>query len=359
MRVLQLIDSLEIGGAETLAVNYANALSEEIAFSSLVATRKEGALKQNLNDKVVFDCLHKKSTTDVKALLRLRKFALNHKIEIVHAHGTSYFTATILKLLVPKIKIIWHEHYGARANQEKSANLILWCCSLFFKQIFVVNFQLKDWMRKNLLCRKVDYIPNFAVFPKPKKSETALYGEDGKRIVCLANLKKPKNHLFLLQAFQAVRKKMNNSGWTLHLIGNDFNDAYSDELKAFIQHNNLQNEVFIYGKKTDIEHILEEASVGILASTDEGFPVSLLEYQLAGIPVLSTNAGYCSSIIKDEITGLLFNPTQQPQLENCLERITNETELRKKISQSIKQQPSGRFSAEKVIALLISKYNEL
>jgi hypothetical protein len=35
MRVLQIIDSLEAGGAERMAVNYANALANEIDFSAL------------------------------------------------------------------------------------------------------------------------------------------------------------------------------------------------------------------------------------------------------------------------------------------------------------------------------------
>ena len=39
MRIIQLIDSLEAGGAERMAVSYANALSEDIEFSALVATR--------------------------------------------------------------------------------------------------------------------------------------------------------------------------------------------------------------------------------------------------------------------------------------------------------------------------------
>lgn len=42
MRILQIIDSLAIGGAEKMAVNFANALVEEVEFSGLVATRKEG-----------------------------------------------------------------------------------------------------------------------------------------------------------------------------------------------------------------------------------------------------------------------------------------------------------------------------
>ena len=52
MRIIQLIDSLEAGGAERMAVSYANALGKKIEFSGLVVTRKEGPLV-NLLDKEV------------------------------------------------------------------------------------------------------------------------------------------------------------------------------------------------------------------------------------------------------------------------------------------------------------------
>ena len=50
MRILQIIDSLEAGGAERMAVNYANALAITIEFSGLVATRKEGPLLNQVNN---------------------------------------------------------------------------------------------------------------------------------------------------------------------------------------------------------------------------------------------------------------------------------------------------------------------
>ena len=48
MRIVQLIDSLETGGAEKMAVSYANALSAEIPYSGLIATRKEGVLQKEI-----------------------------------------------------------------------------------------------------------------------------------------------------------------------------------------------------------------------------------------------------------------------------------------------------------------------
>ena len=49
MRILQIIDSLEVGGAERMAVNYANSLAGRVAFSGLAATRAEGPLRDELN----------------------------------------------------------------------------------------------------------------------------------------------------------------------------------------------------------------------------------------------------------------------------------------------------------------------
>ena len=59
MRILQIIDSLEAGGAERMAVNYANALAKTVSFSGLVVTRKEGALQSELDLNVNYLFLNK------------------------------------------------------------------------------------------------------------------------------------------------------------------------------------------------------------------------------------------------------------------------------------------------------------
>ena len=101
MRILQLIDSLEAGGAERMAVNYANSLSSRIEFSALAVTRKEGALKIQLDDNVSYLFLQKKHTIDLKATFKLKKFIKDNQVEIIHAHGTSFFMAVLLKMIYP------------------------------------------------------------------------------------------------------------------------------------------------------------------------------------------------------------------------------------------------------------------
>ena len=112
MRIVQIIDSLEAGGAERMSVIYANGLSKKIAFSGLIATRKEGLLLGQIDKSVNYLFLNKKRKIDFQAVFRLRAYIKKNKINFIHAHSSSFFIAVLVKLTFPKVKIIWHDHYG-------------------------------------------------------------------------------------------------------------------------------------------------------------------------------------------------------------------------------------------------------
>ncbi|MBF4517568.1 glycosyltransferase family 4 protein [Flavobacterium sp. ANB] len=354
MRIAQLIDSLDAGGAERMAVNYANALAGKITFSGLVATRKEGSLKDQIHPDVSYLFLQKKRSLDFSAILRLRKYIVSNKIEILHAHSSSFFIAVLVKLTLPKVKIVWHDHYGTRAKETKKENRVLIFLSMFFSSIFVVNLQLKEWSKKNMKCSNVIFIPNFTASENVFKPETTLKGINGKRIVFLANLKNPKNHILILEAFLAL--KLNELDWSLHLIGKDYFDAYSDVLKDFIKLHSLENDIHLYGSKNDVKHILSQATIGVLSSTQEGFPVTLLEYGLANLAVVSTNVGYCSVVIKNEVNGLLFDPSSSTETKKQLSKMIQNDSFRKEMSNNLKQLVVENYSEEVVINKLISAY---
>jgi glycosyltransferase involved in cell wall biosynthesis len=357
MRVVQIIDSLDAGGAERMAVNYANVLSSTIDFSALIATRKEGVLQQQLNKNVPYLFLRKKRAFDLKALFLLRNFVKINKIEIVHAHGTSFFTGFLLKLIYPKIKLIWHEHLGARVEENSFRNLVLIVCSFLFDAVFVVNQDLKIWMESHLWTKKVTYIPNFTNLNTNELSTNKLNGNAEKRIICVSNLKNPKNHILLLNAFLGLN--LSDLGWSLHLIGKDFKDNYSDEIKKFIVQNNLENSVSIYDSKKDIFNLLNQATIGVLCSTSEGFPITLLEYGLAKLPVISTNVGECSTLINDSESGLLFDPKNLNQLQEQIFKLISNKNLRDKLGLNLYQTVTTEYSKEKIIDLIVSKYNKV
>lgn len=351
MRIVQIIDSLEVGGAERMAINYANILADRIEFSGLVATRKEGKLLSHIDKKVSYLFLGKEKKIDFKAIFKLRKYLVSNKVDIIHAHSSSFFTAILVKFTLPSIKIVWHDHYGSRVKESRKQNKILIFSSLFFNSIFVVNFQLESWSKKNMICKKVIFVPNFVLEKIKIQKITRLKGAEGKRIVFLANLKKPKNHILILKAFRDL--ELYKSDWSLHLIGKDYTDIYSQELKDFIKFNSLENHIHLYGEKSDTQSILSQASVGVLASTEEGFPVTLLEYALAELAVVSTDVGYCSQFIQNEFSGLLFSPLNDLEVKTQLGRITGSEALRldlaKKISEKVKKDYSEKTIAEKLI----------
>ena len=320
MRILQLIDSLDAGGAERMAVNYANALSSRIPFSALIATRKEGVLKILISDKVTFEYLSKRSGYDLSALFKLRTFCSKNRITHIHAHSSSFFWAVLIKLTIPRIKIIWHDHMGSRENASQKFNKTLIRFSRFFSVVITVNESLNAWAEQNLKVKETKYLPNFTTFSTEKQT-TFLKGQDSQRIIILANLKKPKNHLFFLKAFHQL--KLDEKNWSLHIVGKDFNDEYSNDLKKYINANKVTN-VYFYGQVLDVQFALKQADIGVLASTSEGFPMTILEYAVAELILFSTRVGQCSEIIKER--KFLFNPLDLNDCMSKLYLLTNEFE---------------------------------
>lgn len=355
IRVIQLIDSLEPGGAERMAVTIANGLAEQVAFSGLVVTRLEGGLKTTINEKVGYAFLNKKKAIDIKALTRLRDYIKENKVNTIHAHGSSYFFAALLKMTMPSVQIFWHDHFGNRVN-AKNNYFLLRILSVFFSGVFTVNDALKKWALKKLRVKYVVFLSNFTSASADEIPVTILKGTPNKRIVFLANLHHPKNHILALSSFLA--SKIDREGWTLHLIGKDKQDDYSQELKNFIHQNNLQEAVFIYGSCNDVKSILGQATVGILVSSYEGFPVTLLEYGMAGLTVISTDVGYCSMIIQNEVTGYLIASDNEVQLEEVFIKIANESHKNTTLAKNLNTFVEMNYAPEKVIQKIIVAYQK-
>ena len=353
-RVLQLIDSLEAGGAERLSVSFANVLADKAEASFLCTTRSEGILKSTINTTVGYLFLEKQSSIDINAILKLRAFIKKHNIRTIHAHSTSFFIATLVKLLYPKLQLIWHDHYGQSEFLEQRPKQVLKFCSRFFSHIFCVNQILVKWSQHNLNCNSVSYLQNFAMLNDSEKT-TELKGENGKRILCLANLRPQKDHLTLLKAFEEVIKV--HSDWTLHCVGKDFKDEYSNKLSQYIKDNNLGNHIYSYGSCSDIKHILSQCEIGVLSSKSEGLPISLLEYALAKLAVITTDVGDCNLIINSDNIGSLINPSDEEALKNAIIVYIENKSKRNVVAEKLHSHVVQNFSMEAVVETLLNVYD--
>lgn len=354
MRVLQLIDSLDPGGAERMAVNLANALATRVERSFLCATRKEGLLKASILPQVGYLFLNKRQTIDFLATQRLNRFVKKQHIQVVHAHSTSFFLATLLKFLNPTLVIVWHDHYGnSEFLADRDVGVLKWC-SKYFAHTFSVNRLLEDWARQHLKLQKVSYLPNFAV-PQSALGSTQLQGVNGKRIVCLANLRPQKDHFTLLRAFKKIQEE--HEGWTLHCVGKDFNDEYSKSVKQYVKELGLENWVYLYGSRPDVFHILSLCNIGVLSSNSEGLPLALLEYGMAKLAVVATKVGECPSLISNNINGLLVSANASEELAKALHLYIENQELQHTFAQRFSEHIENNYSEKAQIETVLTVYN--
>lgn len=350
MRILQIIDSLEAGGAERMAVNYANSLAHSIDFSGLVVTRKEGFLRNQVDNNVSYLFLNKKRTFDWKALSQLKKFAVANKVEIIHAHSSSFFLAFLLKLSCPSLQLIWQDHYGNSEFLSKRPSTVLRLVLPFFSGVISVNQNLKKWAEEKMNCKNVIYLPNFPSNTTNLLESTVLRGIQGKRILCLANLRVQKNHFLLMDVAKKLHKT--HPEWSFHLVGKDFNDDYSKEIRNQIWINNLENNVFLYGSKPDTEYILQQTTIAVLSSKSEGLPVALLEYGRHKKPIVATNVGEIATLINDGSNGFLVQSGQIESFYTALVQLIEDENLQNNFGKSLQQTIFENYS-EKTI---LSKY---
>jgi glycosyltransferase involved in cell wall biosynthesis len=339
-----------------MAVTYANALVGQVEGSYLCCTRMEGMLKESLLPEVEYLFLNKKSSLDLKALLKLRGFIKTRQIEFVHAHSTSYFLAGLLKFTGLKFKLVWHIHNGASEYLKYREYKLISIFSRYFEGVISVNTSLKEWAISKLNCKNVVELKNF--IPEDiscEKSGPQLEGFAGNfKIICVANLRPQKDHLNLIKTFESLDHQFPIS---LHLIGESFEDKTAESILNAIKESPLSERIFYYGAQSEIFGLLAQAHLGVLASRYEGLPVALLEYGIAGLPVIVTEVGQCREVVGD--FGLLVPPNDPEALAEAITSYFKNPEKRKKDAFEFQQNILKNYSEKSVLSSLIEFYKKL
>jgi hypothetical protein len=123
-----------------------------------------------------------------------------------HAHGSTLFLWCLAALVPPYPAVIWHDHYGRYAFNDRPAWLYRGATQRI-AGVIAVNHPLVHWSTRVLHIpeERVWYIPNLVEMARSAAGAPALPGRPGKRIVCLANLRPQKDHFNLLAAMHLVR----------------------------------------------------------------------------------------------------------------------------------------------------------
>ena len=317
MKIVQVIDSLDFGGAERMAVNMANAFANETDRSVLVATRKSGGLFDSLDPQVKYHHLGKRSLFDIIAFYKLLRIIQIEKPDLLHAHSTSVFWCMLVKLFRPSTKVVWHHHLGlSDLVRAKPRPVIVWL-SKWFHGALLVNKRLLDWAFEELRCElsRIAYIPNFSDIDPIAK--VGLGFDKGIRILHLANFRDQKDHRNLLESLLILKRR--GRQFKITLAGAHIDKQITAEIYRFVEVNGLDGYVDIVGPVSDIHTLLNSHNVGVLSSVSEGYPVSLIEYGMGQLYVVSTNAGQCADILGQGTYGCIAPIKDPVALADALE----------------------------------------
>jgi len=327
MRILHLLDTLDAGGAERVAVNIVNLLPRSNCKPFLVTTRRDGPLAEAVAPDVTRLCLGRTHRFDISALRRFQDLLGSHNIDVVHAHGPSLFFARTATLFHHSPALIWHAHFGKRASEDHFAphyRIALGQVSA----VVTVNQQLAGWVchRLKVPPHKVICLPNPVSLRYSYGESPKLPGLPGSRVVCVANLRPEKDHATVLQAMTRIVSLCPSAH--LILIGSAACEAIERQIRAFVIEHRLSSHVTWLGPRDDVDAILPACDIGVLSSTSEGSPMALVEYGLAGLPTVVTRVGRCPEIVDEGSAGLLVPPGDPDAFAAALLRLLTEPELR-------------------------------
>ena len=109
----------------------------------------------------------------------------------------------------------------------------------------------------------------------------------------------------------------------------------------------------------EISHLMQQAAFLILPSEwYEGFPLVLVEAFAHGLPVLASNLGSMTDIIKDGETGLLFTPGDADDLARKVKWLLNNPLKAQELGENARRTFLAKYTAEQNYAELMAIYED-
>lgn len=353
---MQVVDTLDRGGAERVAVTMANLLDADRYTPYLCTTRRNGPLLSELAPHVKHFCLNRKGRFDTGGIRRMVELINNEQIDILHAHGSSLFVSRIAARMAGKASVIWHDHYGGADWSHRTKWLYRWATA--GANVIAVNDSLAKWSREvlHVPSNKVWYVPNWVEDKCGELLSMNLPGGEGMRAICVANLRAQKDHITLLEAIRIAKKSV--PFVHLLLVGEPSEPRYADYVVSQIKSLGIEKNVTYLGPREDVMAILRVCDVGLLSSVSEGLPLALLEYGLAGLAVITTNVGQCSEVLADGRVGVLVPPSRPESFAAALVELLNSPERRKQLGQNFRDHVLANFDAQPALQRITAIYQQ-
>ncbi|KKR85608.1 MAG: hypothetical protein UV53_C0020G0004 [Candidatus Azambacteria bacterium GW2011_GWE1_42_9] len=165
----------------------------------------------------------------------------------------------------------------------------------------------------------------------------------------IANYYKTKGLSYLLDAM-AELSKTKNIGCILVGDGPE-----RKILEKIIKQRGLENRVFLAGQISDAYKYLKACDIFVLPSAKEGFPWTILEAMLAGLPIIATKVGAIPEILENGVNGWIVESENQKQIVEKILWFSAHPDDRHSFGISAKQRAKNQFA----LNTMLSKYRQL
>jgi len=365
LRILELITLGEIGGAQTVLVDLVRGFAEDSSDVEVDVVSGPGDyIPHALNgwfrgDFIRLPFLRREISPfdDIRTLFYLKKLCRERRYDIVHCHSSK---ASVLGRLaanmtgVPRVVVTIHGLSFALDTPSLAAKVYRTVEKLLFplnsEYIFVSPADMHEMEDMGLKEEKCRLIPNGR--PLPDKLDKGLrnilpIGEDEPIVCMIGRLSWQKNP----QSFIRIAKQVSEAvpkGEPVPqfvLIGDGpLHDECLDDIKRSGRSN-----IHILGPMADAGRYFWEADVALLTSNYEACPLVVIEAMSTGIPVVATDVGGTSSVLKSGEIGYLFDQDKEEDAAKYILHLLDNEQLRAEIGRKALERYRKEFTVERMV----------
>lgn len=358
IRVLQVIARMNIGGTSTYLSNLLEGL-EQNGINCLLATgtvpkgESEDAILQSLPYKRIKGLSREINfINDFKAHGELSRLIKEFKPHLVHSHT---FKAGLIVRATNRAVPLVHTFHGHHLYDPEFGHLKRGLLNALERNLInrvekavAVGERVRVELIQNRIGTK-ETIRSIAPGIKDESESCKIDARkkfniagDEKVIVWLGRFTRVKRPDLVLELAKNFREL------TFVMAGNG-------ELFDSIRDHAPENVKFVGFQ--DKNEMWKLADIGLCTSDSEGMPLSLIEAQMAGVPVVATDVGSVSEIVLDGITGKLAS--RHDELPSSLAWVINEMIRSESLSKNSRQHALEKFTAKKMVTEHLKLYLEI
>jgi glycosyltransferase involved in cell wall biosynthesis len=325
--IVHVVQHLKPGGIESFALEFQRAAQPffDVHIISLEKQNVEGYWNNIEGFKEFIHVLNKKPGWQANIFSQLAELFKKIKPMYVHTHHIGPLIYGGIAARLANIKNVIHTEHDAWHLASIKPRLLQKVFITLLRPIYVADAifvaeqvnRLMPSLNPLVIANGVDtkkFKPS--TISKHTLLKQAGLPIDLKFIGCAARLESVKSHDVLIKALYHLP---NNIGLLLAGTGSLY-----QQLKALVIKLDLQKRVFFLGHVNDMTTFYPLLDVFCLSSNNEGLPLSPMEAQACGVPVVLTDVGGCKEAICNE-TGIIVEPDNPTLLSKALLHSLNQS----------------------------------